>query len=821
MKLAREFLNKFVGLPFLLGGRDRSGIDCIGLIYLFLKEQGYQIELDERCSKEWMEKASFDEWKKIVLEYGEPIKYSELQPNDIMYFAWKDEIHAGVYIGYGKYLHINEKATSHISKLNESAKSRIIAIMRPSKTQKKIIPPAGRSFVQGLATVVGAVVGFAVGFFVGHPFIGAYIGASIGYWLTQPEPGNLEAGGDLAASPKYRFGGIRLTRSNDIPVALIYGLNRVGGNIIWHKGEEGEQTAMQFIGIGEGEVDSISNVRVNSVALSTLEGCSVDLYTGTATQEVDSRAAGEVKGLRYLAYAACTWIASDKLSSLPSKVTFEVRGLKVETWGGSSWVTTKTYSNNPAACIRDYLMRDKEIGGVGISTLNIDHDGFGEVYDYCAGQVSDGEGGLENRFELNYVIDTRRNAIDNLSDMLSSFGGYLIITGTTIKIGVKRSQSSVYDFTENNIKADSFTYSYFGKDDQINRIGVQYVDKDQEDTKPIAFVDDFSDQDDHGVREKIFPMYGIGRMSQAVRMAWQILYDLKLNPITIQFETDIQAMHIEPGDIIRVTHSLPNWTLREFLVTQIEEKEENEYTITATAYNSSLFNDSYGSGIMFYDYGSPPSVYSPPPDVDTFTVDSDGTNLLFDWDQVSEVISAPIKAYEIREGKNWDSATFVARVSANHSEYKVPIRYAGVRTFLIKARSEYGVWSANPGQDTITVTKVVGLNIILTEYLWKYIEQGSMSLGCQLVWTTHYDPSYYRKSITVKTQTTWENFETMGLTWDQIEAYDWDTPVVTTQQQFTFPEIDLGEIFEKVSTSITEQITGPDADIDIRWAHRT
>ena len=144
-----KYINKFIGIPFKLGGRDKNGIDCIGLVWKYLHEQDYKVELHKNCTAEWIKNANFSEWIELVKSYGEPIEVNQLQENDILYFAWKGEIHAGIYIGYNKYLHISSKTSSRLSRLNEAAKKHIIAIMRPSKTQKKILPPAeiGRAHV--------------------------------------------------------------------------------------------------------------------------------------------------------------------------------------------------------------------------------------------------------------------------------------------------------------------------------------------------------------------------------------------------------------------------------------------------------------------------------------------------------------------------------------------------------------------------------------------------------------------------------------------------------------------------------------------------
>lgn len=820
-----KYINSFVGIPFKLGGRDKTGIDCIGLVWKYLYEQGYQVELHKDCTVEWIKKAKFSEWKELVKSYGEPIEDNQLQENDIIYFAWKGEIHAGVYVGYNKYLHISSKTSSRLSRLNDAARKHIIAIMRPSKTQKKILPPAGREVAAGVAFVVGLVIGTVFsGFNVG---VGIYVGtvlAGLTYSLWSPGPGNLESGGDLAKSPKYRFGGLRLTRSNELPVPLIYGLVRVSGNIIYSRLTADEQIVYQLIGLSEGEVESISDMKINGADISEFSGTSFTPYYGTATQEVDVRATSELVcyGLRHISYAACTWQVSDALRQIPSKVTVQVSGIKVEIYSGSAWTTAKSYSNNPAACIRDYLIRDREVGGCEFSkTININNSEFGEVYDYCNGSVSDGEGGTENRFELNYVIDTVRPIVDNLVEMLVSFGGYITITGATITLRVKKSQSAVHSFTMDNIKAGSFNYEYIPKDNQLNRIGIQYTDIDQEDTKPIAWVDDFSDQDENGVKEKIFPMYGIGRFSQAARLAWQILYDLKINPIMIKFQTDLTALHMEPGDIFNFSHDVPNWTEKPFLSFFVEEKENNEFQIQGIAYNSSVFNDSYGSGIMTYDYGAPPNIYGKPPDMEVFEVDSDGANLLFTWDRIIGKSDNPVHAYEIREGNDWTGATLVARVSADRAEYKTPIRSAGTRTFMSKARSQYGLYSTNVISDSITITKITGQNIILSEYAWPFLSSGVASSDGQLIWTTNYNSTYYRRAIGQKTATTWEDHETAGRSWDDLEAYNWDIPVVTDEQTFEFPEIDIGETHTAVPTNIIYDYTGTVGDITIEWKYST
>lgn len=716
IKVEPEILNKYIGWPFKEGGRDKDGIDCLGLVIKYLNDQGYKggAASEKGYSENFIQ--TFKLIKELSLKEENPI----LQENDIIYFILekKQGIHCGVYLGYDKFLHISEGTTSRVSRLSSMAKNRIKGIIRPSKETEMILPAAGKKYVVPVLAVIGAIV---VGFYGGWAFsamiYGATVGAGIGYAITSRPPGDLEGGGLGATSPKYKFGALRNTRSNEIPVPLVYGECRVAGNIIYSSPLTGGTTVYQFIAVSEGPINAIESVRFNDQVWSNFPGCSYTAYLGTSTQNVDSRGSDDVKGLRYTAYLAITFEASEKLPNIPT-VTSVVEGLKVETWAESAW-SGSSYTKNPAACIRDYLLRAKEVGGAGLTSADVDDTSFGEVYDTCEVLVSDNDGGTEPRYELNYVIDTRRSVLDNLQDMLATFGGYLVFKAGKLHLGVKKSASVDHTFSMSNIKSESFSYGYIPKENQANRVGVQYLDINQGDVKPIAWVDDYEDQVSRGIIEKVYPMLGIGRFSQAARMAWQILYDLKINPIFCNFESGINALDVEPGDIFQLSHDVPVWTNKQFMIAAVQETAEDELAISGIAFNTSIYNDGYGSGIVNYSYGSPPSQYDPPPDVTNFSVEiSKRTDLYFRWDRPSPALESMIRNYEIREGTTWATGFIVATLAANQFSYRMPILAAGTRTFHIKAISHMGIYSTNAASDSVAISAIPMSNVIASYYLW-------------------------------------------------------------------------------------------------------
>ena len=59
----------------------------------------------------------------------------------------------------------------------------------------------------------------------------------------------------------------------------------------------------------------------------------------------------------------------------------------------------------------------------------------------------------------------------------------------------------------------------------------------------------------------------------------------------------MRAVHVEPGDIVTVTHSIPGWTNAEFRVITMTEEENGRIRLFCKAYNSSILDDSPGATI--------------------------------------------------------------------------------------------------------------------------------------------------------------------------------------------------------------------------------
>lgn len=245
------------------------------------------------------------------------------------------------------------------------------------------------AIISSIIAAVVAVVTSKLFIFAAIAVAGAVISM-----FTAPKPPKISLGyqGDIGSSPRYgAFGPLDNTVSNELAVPVLYGQLKLAGNVIWQT--DPDMTVARVVGLCEGEINAITDIRANDISIngSDAPGSSFTVYLGTPLQKADSRVASIIRdnmNLRNLAYIALTLAVSAKIQGGNPTITSVVQGLKVSIWQGGVWTTVKSYSRNPAACIRDFILSNRY--GLGISSSNIDDQSFGDVYDYCEERVEGG-----------------------------------------------------------------------------------------------------------------------------------------------------------------------------------------------------------------------------------------------------------------------------------------------------------------------------------------------------------------------------------------------------------------------------------------------
>lgn len=109
-----EVLSGLVGIPFVWGGKDRSGTDCIGAVVLLFKACGIAVkDSDGQLYSYGWWKEDPQRFIRAVLGEGELVAPDQLRVFDVVCFQIDGVVrHIGVYVGYGKFFHAYKDASS-------------------------------------------------------------------------------------------------------------------------------------------------------------------------------------------------------------------------------------------------------------------------------------------------------------------------------------------------------------------------------------------------------------------------------------------------------------------------------------------------------------------------------------------------------------------------------------------------------------------------------------------------------------------------------------------------------------------------------------
>ncbi|MBI5872998.1 MAG: hypothetical protein HZB36_02510 [Candidatus Omnitrophica bacterium] len=90
------------------------------------------------------------------------------------------------------------------------------------------------------------------------------------------------------ASPTYGWDGIQTTQDVGLPVPIVYGTHRVGGNIInAYIRTDGDKNYLNvLLGLCEGEVEDIADIKVNKQPVANYDGITSTIRKGTNSQAI-------------------------------------------------------------------------------------------------------------------------------------------------------------------------------------------------------------------------------------------------------------------------------------------------------------------------------------------------------------------------------------------------------------------------------------------------------------------------------------------------------------------------------------------------------
>lgn len=118
-----ELAKRFLGLPYLWGGRSSFGFDCSGFTQMLVRARGVNMprDADQQAA-----------WSGVI-----PVDRKDLQPGDLVFFGSspKDITHTGMYVGDGEFIHdsTNGRPVVQIGHLDDQPWTRLLVACRRVK----------------------------------------------------------------------------------------------------------------------------------------------------------------------------------------------------------------------------------------------------------------------------------------------------------------------------------------------------------------------------------------------------------------------------------------------------------------------------------------------------------------------------------------------------------------------------------------------------------------------------------------------------------------------------------------------------------------
>lgn len=245
--------------------------------------------------------------------------------------------------------------------------------------------------------------------------------------------------------------------------------------------------------------------------------------------------------------------ATDQLSGSPPRVSIICRGKKVRALSGGV-LGAASWSQNPVECLIDLLTSSRYGLGGWIADADLVLSTFQTAADYCDETVTDPPGVNEVRHRLDAVLDERRPPFEWLDILLAAFRGRLIEADEKWRLGVDHTAAVSQVFTDANILKGSFKQAWVSLAEEYEQVEVHFRDEGNDwAAETVRFP--------LGNFTKIKQVQGIGiaRRSAALREAKYHFNAIKALSQYVEFDCALDAMAVEVGDRILVTHDVPQW----------------------------------------------------------------------------------------------------------------------------------------------------------------------------------------------------------------------------------------------------------------------
>lgn len=370
--------------------------------------------------------------------------------------------------------------------------------------------------------------------------------------------------------------------------ARCYGRCKIGGNKLRFNDPDADDLRI-IVAHCAGSVEGVVETQINDVEWSELSGTHTKTeYTGTRIQTPDSRFTDDPSAYRSMAYTGFTFEKDDKQVGSDPNITVVMDGLLCAPLAGGADAFTRNNS---------VIMYDWYLSVEGYQASELDLNAFKSLEALCDEVPTDG---TLPRYRFDFNIDSNMSINDAKKIIWSSFNGRVIMSQGKLKpvwdsaqeadgAGGLQAKSISYAFDLDNIVKDSFTWQ---KLERPNLVRIYFKDSEKDyKTSTVEIKDEFDIQENGEILYEENAWYITN--AEIARRRAKFKYNKKRYPdYGCKFTALSGASKLEVYDLVTVTHILPGWTNKSFIVTSRGEDNLGRMEFTLEAYFSGAYDDS-------------------------------------------------------------------------------------------------------------------------------------------------------------------------------------------------------------------------------------
>jgi predicted phage tail protein len=283
------------------------------------------------------------------------------------------------------------------------------------------------------------------------------------------------------------------------------------------------------------------------------------------------------------------YLSKVKVPSNYNPLTREYNG----SWDGTFQVL---WTDNPAWCFYDILIKNRYGLGDYITETDVDKWALYNIAQYCDTMVPNGFGGLEPRFTCNLYLQKREEAFKVIQNMASIFRAIAYWSHTTITASQDSPKNVTQIFSPANVIGGQFKYEGSSGRTRHNVVLAAWNDPQDGYLQKIEYVEDTESIARYGVNETEIVVTGCTSRGQAHRAGRALIFTEKEETETVVFRVGLGLILSSPGDIIETSDPI-----RSGIRFGGRVKEASLNTVTLDAPFEFLSSISYNISVMLPD----------------------------------------------------------------------------------------------------------------------------------------------------------------------------------------------------------------------------